>query len=611
MKRAGLVAAILGCLALALWFSTRFEPAKEAPREPLWTSRNERPQELFALDSAVDSAQRVSVAAGAEPPPTAKAPAESDAARLRVVVLARSTHMPRAGAEVEIDFAGSSGERTTLQGKTDLRGAVEWTLAARESWPKSCRARVRDVDGEQSFAGLPWQAELVLLVEDCTRLRGRVVTRVAAPLGWELSPVEVRVDLPVRGAMSVPVMLGRASADGEGRFELQVCPAVAPEQVDVTVDMPSFSTTRRVDWALMSSVEGAEIAIDLHELRVRVVDETGAPLEGVELRVSAIRTPPSANGAFPTLGTSDARGEWSAAVEAGFCEIVAGLDGFADANTRVEVTSASEIVRLSMRRLDAEDRLRGRVVLEDGTPVAAALVTAAPALESREAAVAAIAQIRSDAQGRFELAIAGGRDLSIQAYRRDLGMSDELVFKPDGRELELVIRPQGSLEVRLTPPQGLAGFAGGLVEYVLVDRRHARSLRGHDFQVPFEIDEVPAGEYNLYVHVAAWDAWTQAGVHVEPRQATQVELSSHVARFARGRVLRADGSAAFGSRIELQHPEWPDEVERVFAAITGADGAFELLLGEETACSAWLSPTAAPAHRVALHAGDDNLLRVD
>lgn len=617
MQRAGLAAWVAVLLAVVLWISGRFEMAPQAPREPLWTSRKERPQELFALDPAVDASQRVPPAESSGSPTEQRAATkvgvleEEEASRLRVIVLSRSTRTPRAGAEVEIDVVGESDDQPTLRGITNASGAIEWTLAALETRPQFCRARVRDGGGEQSFAGLPWQAELVLLIEDCTRLHGRVVASLVAPLGLKLSPIDVRIDLPIRGAMSVPVMLGHAPADDGGHFELQVCPAHAPEQVDVTVSLPSFSTTRRVDWAALTSASGATIAVELHELLVRVVDEAGAPLEGAQLRVSAIRAPAETSEPFPTIGNSDSRGEWRAAVETGSCEVVAGLDGFADVHSRVEVQSPSEVVLLRMRRLESSDRLRGRVVLEDGTPVANAVVSAAPELESREAAVAAIAQTRSDAQGRFELAIAGGRELSITAYRRDVGMSDELVFTPDGRDVELVIRAQGSLELRISPPPGLSGFASGLVEYVLVDRRHARDLRDHEFQVPFEVEEVPAGDYNLYVYVAAWKAWAQASVQVEPRRTTRVELQAHTAHFARGQVLRADGSALSGGRLELQHPDWPDEVERIFAAITGSDGAFELLLGEETACGASLIPNGSAARSVAVHAGDDNVLRVD
>ena len=101
------------------------------------------------------------------------------------------------------------------------------------------------------------------------------------------------------------------------------------------------------------------------------------------------------------------------------------------------------VVELHLRALGETDHLRGRVVLEDGKPVEGALVTANPALESREGAMAAFAQMRTGADGRFDVAITTNRELQVVAFRRDLGLSDEVRFVPDGRELELVIRTQG------------------------------------------------------------------------------------------------------------------------------------------------------------------------
>jgi hypothetical protein len=125
--------------------------------------------------------------------------------------------------------------------------------------------------------------------------------------------------------------------------------------------------------------------------------------------------------------------------------------------------------------------------------------------------------------------------------------------------------------------------------------------------VPFTLYEIPAGDYNLYAFVAGWNAYAEGSVHVEgsgnrPETPQRVELLSQPAHFARGSVRAANGSPA-GAAIELEHPTWPPEVEKLWSSRIASDGRFEQLLGAETSCAARLARDGKLV-LVQLHAGD-------
>lgn len=551
-----------------------------------------------------------SVATGAEPPneaPATSTVATADAASaidVRVVVLSRNERLPLGALAVKLAWWDAEKNEPTAQGTTDAAGAVNLRLemggVAREPL---CTVIVGEGESAKRFNALPVQTELVVLMDACTRLHGQVVIR-----GVELTNrAWVQAFEPVRGMMSVPVWFGRTEALADGSFEFQACPSREVPRVGVHVDVASVSVTRTIGWEELSSEVGARIEIRFGELTVRVVDESGAPIVGANVRVS----PLGDSAPSPAVGTSDARGEFRATLEPGECEVIAAGKELACASKKIQFEAADHpfVVELCLRRLGDRDHLRGHVVHEDGTPIDGALVTASPAVDSDEGAMAAFAQIRTTSDGSFELAIATNRELKAVAFRRDLGVSDELRFVPDGRELELVIRSQGSLEVRVTLPSGMSGFSSGLVEYALVDRRLAYFDHGHESQVPFQLDDVPIGDYNLFVFVAGWNAYAEGSVHVaagsdrsgDPQSTV---LVSHPAQFARGHLRATDGASMIGATLMLDHPTWPPEVEKLWSAKIGDDGHFEMLLGEETACSARLLREGKATNTLQLHAGD-------
>jgi hypothetical protein len=517
-----------------------------------------------------------------------------------VLVLSRRSQAPQADVAVELAAWPPLEGVPPARGVTNAFGSATLTLEKRAG-PEGdqCSVTVGPAERSQVFRQLPLTSRLVVLIDDCTRLHGRVGFRGIDP---EARPF-VQLNEPPRGAMTSVVMIGTTQADRSGAFELHACPTREIPWVEVRVLLGSIAVVRLLRWEELSSEGGARIDVVFTDLLVRVLDEHAAPVVGAAVRIAYVG---DGSGRFPAVGTTDERGEYRPTIEPGEVEVIAGREGYVSASERVQLPSgaAGSQVTLRLRRLDENDRLRGRVVREDGSAIENALVTAAPALESGDAAMAAFVQQRSAANGRFELAIAAGRELQVTAFRKDLGISDALRFFADGREVELVIRAQGALEVRVAAPPGSPGFARGRVEYVLVERRFDRSHHGHDFGVPFQIDEVPAGDYNVFVFVEGFNAYAEGSVRVAPETTTVLNLASRGAQFARGTVT----GALLGGKLVLDHPTWSSEVERVWSATLDDRGRFELLLGEITNCPALLSIPGAGSRRVDLRAGDGNVI---
>jgi hypothetical protein len=537
---------------------------------------------------------------GAESAPAAESAAAAGSLTpidVTVVVLGRRTREPRPEQPVVLEWWPRPKSASAAEGVTDAGGEARLQLAVLPGGARDqCAVTVGSGDTAQRFQALPFRNRLIVLLEECTRLHGTVVVRGGDP-GKEIS---VQLNEFARSAMSSEVMIGRAQTTGNGAFEIRACLPRKSNWVEVLIATDELSAARQVLWDELASDAGARIEIGFADLVVSVVDENAAPVEGAGVRVHGTGDQQP----FPRVGATDGRGEFRIRLEPGEVEAIAGLEGFSSAVDRVVLTEGGEPVRLTLRlrRLGPADRLRGRVVDGDGAPIELALVTATPVMSSREAAVAGVVQGKSSADGRFELAIAGGRELDLTAYHRDLGMSDSLRFFADGREVELVIRAQGSLQVRLTPPRDLEAFGGGRVEYVLVDRRFSRVEHGHDFHLPFLVEEVPAGDYLVFVSVEGWGAYAEGSARIEAGKRTVLRAGSHTARFARGVVAGAPP----GARIELEHPVWPREVEALWGAPLDDSGRFELLLGDAAQCGAQITLKSGGSTRVDLRAGDRN-----
>jgi len=518
-------------------------------------------------------------------------------------VLSRGDRRPLAGLEVELAWWSPERGSPGARGTTDSSGAVRLSLEP-ESTPHEALCTVEVGRGERSrrFGAIPLREEIVVLMDECTRLHGQLVISglEAGARAW------VQANEPRSGTMSCPVMLCRAQADADGRFELQACPAREVPWVDVEVSVASLSVTRRIRWEELAGEAGARIELAFGELLVRVVDTEGNAIANAAVRIGALDD----DATFPAVGKSDARGEFRATLESRVCEVIAAAAGFSSRTDEVDLQhDGPRSITLALRKLGDEDLLAGRVVNEDGAPVEGALVSASPAIDAREAAMAGIAQIRSGADGSFELAIETDRELNVVAFRRDLGMSDELRLLPRGRRLELVIRRQGSLEVRIEPPPGLAAFAGGLVEYALVDRRLVHFDYGHEFQVPFQLDELPVGDYQLFVHVGGWKAYAEGSVRIESTQPARIELASQPAHFSSGSVRSSVAGSVASGVLKLEHPTWPAEVEKLWASPL-LDGRFECFLGAESSCAATLLRPLASPWPVQLHSGSAQELLV-
>jgi hypothetical protein len=180
---------------------------------------------------------------------------------------------------------------------------------------------------------------------------------------------------------------------------------------------------------------------------------------------------------------------------------------------------------------------------------------------------------------------------------------------PDGRRPVLVIRPQGMLRLELLPPPGRAEFSRGRIEIVLVDREVDHVVSTHAFSLPFEIDELPAGEYNAYVLDRGWDAYAEGSTRVRVGEAERLRLASQSARWVRGRLLETSGEPSAGTALRLEHPGWPDALEDVWSTVSAADGSFELPLGSATLATLEILEQGVVRETLSVSAGDGQAIQ--
>ncbi len=606
--------AVVAALVVVAWLLDREPRALEpvpGPLEGLLSSLRAREEPLAAREPA----EPARVPVRGEAPRAPDGAGEEGIAEpwlVRVTVLQRSSRSPIARAQV---FLSAVDPEAVVKGTgtTDAHGRVELALdPARSRRGEGGHARVLfDEEGEffhaatderELFDGpVRLEEEIVLLVPDCVALHGRIIT----PRDYPWRAVGVSAFEPARGALSTDVLLGRSDVDPWSAFSIPVCrDPLALVRLQVGLQEGSFE--RLVSWQELVSEEGARIELDFGELLVHVLDGGGRPLAGAEVRATSAEEP----FAFPLVRQTDADGGARFLLPIAGGLVCAGKRGYSSALEPVALAPGRERAELvlALRALDVRDTLAGLVVRPDGRPIEEAWVTIQPHATNGDLSLVGMAQTKSAANGSFRLAIGTDRELVAIAYRNDLGISDELRFIPDGRALELVIRPQGGLRVEVEPPGDRAEFGGGLVEYALADRNVDALRNGHDFALPFEIGELPAGAYNLFVLVRGWDAWAEGAVEVAAGETRAVRLRSQPARHARGRLLRADGAPCAGTALRIDHPDWPTALEELWGTATGEDGSFELLLGGASRARLQVFEGERPCEALPLAAGSGQTL---
>jgi hypothetical protein len=251
------------------------------------------------------------------------------------------------------------------------------------------------------------------------------------------------------GAAALPSGAGRALgstrgaiADARGRFTID---DLIPGRYRVEV-AHAGSEPMRTDEITLGPGERRDLGTlalrDGFPIEGRVVDESGAPLEGA--RVTAARASDDSGGSATTDGT----GAFSIALSAGQYRLTASAPGHGSAGTDVDVHGGAPSAPIALRLVRAEAILEGLVRDTGGRPLGRARLLAWPR-DGAAGGVAArpIGSASADVGGHFRMADLPAGELRVE------------IQHPDYPRVTMAATPGQFASFTVPFPGGIAGEA--------------------------------------------------------------------------------------------------------------------------------------------------------
>jgi hypothetical protein len=469
---------------------------------------------------------------------------------------------------------------------TDATGAFTLQLDSQALDSEFQSARVEHGERELLFNGsVRVQPGMEILVRPAVVLRGRITNSAGEPLRAR----GVTASLVPERLRAIEWFL--ASSDqvtADGRFEIHArSPSERPHLLDLRIGLGATLARAVVEWDALLSDEGATVVLDFCPVRLSIVEADGStPVAASELRLSAWVGQDGEPAARVYQDHAQPAGlELELPSAATSIEVAIGAPGFAPFVAQRDATPCGETWTLALAPLGPDDVLAGIVVDAEGRPVSGAYASCNPATRDPEVGVAANSGVRTDPEGRFELAFPAGRTAQLRAYHRDHGMTPEELVAGGQREIVLRFLGVQDLEVDARLP-GSAGVAenGHPFEWVLA-LQGGDTLSGSERIAPFTIEEVPPGDHRLYVVAVGGKWFSSEPVSLYPSLDARVELELRPARHVRGHLLDAAGMPAGGVALRVVDPNWPAELASKWSSgSTDREGAFELLAGDAAEC---------------------------
>ena len=372
---------------------------------------------------------------------------------------------------------------------------------------------------------------------------------------------------PSRGGavmMVAPLMRGFTSDDGA--FVLDGVPAgvqtlavSAPGYVMARLPHVEVESGRTVDDLMVALERGAR-------LHGRVTSTDGAPLGGVAVRGMPVGA--AANEPFTTTGPD---GDYALEnLEQGETSLTFSRRGAVTLTKRVVIDG--ELQQLDVQ-LASGASIGGRVMLENGTPVAGARIEA----RSPSAGGVAVAT-ESDGDGAFTIDGAAAGRYELRASRA--GLADALL-----RDVDVATDAATAATLRLVMKRGgsVAGRISGLTPAELHTATvHASSADGGDASASpdesgsYRIDAAPTGEVRVSATAGEFTTRSRNAVtkvvRIEPGTVANADFDFASDIVVRGRVTRrgapvAAAMVAFTPRTAAQ---------RYARATADADGRYEI-----------------------------------
>lgn len=345
------------------------------------------------------------------------------AARLAGKVIDRGDRAPVGGAQVLLHDP-EVWWRPTLEATTDARGAFE----LRDLHPGSFRISAHrgtlvSVPRPVEVADADRASEVILEVQAGRSIAGRTLVR-----GQPLAGARIRVR---QSTLALPGSV-RALSDGAGGYRIE---GLLPGRYEVSAEAPGHAPAAR-EVVLTREADRGDADLELGAeavLHGTVSRPDGTPAAGATVTAS-VGEVTAATGSLAgrqAVDRTDAGGRFRLrALAAGKVEVVATDPDTGRVSWGPEPLAAGETREIALT-LVAGALVIGLVKYDDGEPAAGVTVLAvAPATQ-------AMAQVRTDPQGRFELGpLAPGQTL-IKASRKE-GLAGMLDFKPEGREQKVI-----------------------------------------------------------------------------------------------------------------------------------------------------------------------------
>lgn len=268
-------------------------------------------------------------------------------------------------------------------------------------------------------------------------VRGKMLVNLPPGTG----PIYVHASAPGQEPELLAVSIGGGPVQPNGDFEIDAWAEEQPEVVRLSFsDERGVFLVRDLPATELAQPLGQVLESEVEEFSVQVYNGFHQPVEGASLQILT-RGPGSAlvwNSTF-----TDATGKASFLLPSASVEYYidkAGLrfeHGFIDWDT--EEHGPTPIVTLE--RLRFQDLITGRTLDSQGMPVRGALISASPEGQPAGVTLNSLDRTRSDANGYFNLNVAGNTSILLIAEHSELGKTPGQVLQGGEQQVTLFFPP--------------------------------------------------------------------------------------------------------------------------------------------------------------------------
>jgi hypothetical protein len=597
-------------VAVSLWWTWASESlhSLHQPHEAVANSTQDPSPALAARQGTSPRTEPIAVAEAIEPSRAEASGAGSPGETWKLAGMVVGAHRePCAGFRV----LGSP----RIDARCDAEGRFEPELDAALD-PPGC-TRVLHVYDELNERRATFSVRLtpglVLRLESQKSLRGRVVDPAGRPV-----PAEFVV---VRNSSDPDFQLPVNEDDGSFQAPLSE-QGLRPERVELL-----FTVGPSVFSAVCSSAElqqpwGATVVLDLCEVRLRLHTSDGDPVRFADLWVEGRR--PNAEPTSRLLRLrADPEGLVDVPLERDLRdlsivvrpfqnvveatgnrpEVSWALGGHAEWSERRERPPCESLWDIPFHRLEAGDRISGRLLLADGSPARGGVVVCRPEDSWPMFARGEEEIAQTDDDGSFSLTWPEGRSAHLRGGSDSLGWSRARPAVGGDRGVELRLEPTQTVSVMLVEPvESTPTFANGALSYRL-ELEDGRVESGRGDVAGLTLKHVPIGRHRLSAF-----AWIpprfgaiefDVGEGMDPRVEVRLESS----RVAVGKVEDSTGVPVHGARIRHLELDWPSSSnDSPFEDRTDINGRFTVHIGNREAAELEISLEGRPPVRVVVQA---------